>query len=101
MEIEDLICYLKQTGEKEDYETSIKLEKILEENEQLKQGIIPSYEETIMELEKEIFENFSKIKLIKEKIQELHSYNYKSNFGDVDFIYKTINEANKILEEDQ
>lgn len=99
MEIEDLICRLKQTGEKEDYETSIKLEKILEENEQLKQGIIPSYEQTISELEKELFDSIPKSK-IKEKVEELNEiekemHENKNHSNDINEIYKYAVEEDK------
>ena len=61
----NMICF------KKDMLIVLKLiEKLRKENEELKEGIIPSYEETISELEKQLFESIPAQK-IKDKIEEL------------------------------
>ncbi len=66
-DIKDLEKYIKFSSKHENFEHDTdwnwhkelgeKIKRVLKENEELKEGIIPSYEETISELEKQLFES--------------------------------------------
>lgn len=69
--------YKRVLKENEEWQRAYQEEKdkqfdLIKENEELKEGIIPSYEETISELEKQLFESIP-VQKIKDKIEVLKS----------------------------
>lgn len=72
-----LSAYRRVLKENEEWQRAYQEEKdkqfdLIKENEELKEGIIPSYEETISELEKQLFESIP-VQKIKDKIEVLKS----------------------------